>query len=104
MTDRKFEFTDARGGSAIGVRVVTRATETEIAGRLDDGTLKIRLKASPAGDDAANEELVGFLAERLGVPESKIEIVAGHDTRDKIVSVEGMTAQAVETKLMPQNS
>lgn len=104
MSDRKFEFTDARGGSAIGVRVVTRATETEIAGRLDDGTLKIRLKASPAGDPSANEELIDFLAEQLGVPKTQIEIVAGQDTRDKIVSVEGMTAQAVESKLVPQNS
>ncbi len=103
MTDRKFEFTDARGGSAIGVRVVTRAADTEIAGRLDDGTLKIRLKASPAGDPAANEELVSFLANRLGVELNKVEIVAGQDTRDKIVSVEGMTAETVESKLMPQN-
>jgi uncharacterized protein YggU (UPF0235/DUF167 family) len=67
MSDRKFEITDARGGAALGVRVVTRATATEIVGKTDDGTLKVRLVASPAGDPAANEELLNFLAEKLGV-------------------------------------
>lgn len=100
MTDRKFEITDARGGAALGVRVVTRATHTEIVGRNEDGTLKIRLQASPAGDPAANEELIAFLAEMLGVSSEMVEIVAGEGTRDKILSVEGLTTQQVEAKLL----
>ncbi|MEL6307050.1 MAG: DUF167 domain-containing protein [Chloroflexota bacterium] len=101
MTDRKFEITDARGGAALGVRVVTKATETEIVGKTDEGTLKIRLVASPAGDSSANEELVGFLAEKLSVPAEKIEILFGEDKRDKIISIEGMTTREVEAKLLP---
>lgn len=100
MSDRKFEITDARGGSALGVRIVTRATSTEIAGRTEDGTLKIRLKASPAGDPAANKELVDFLSEKLGVDVDKIEIVAGEGSRDKILSVVGLSVQEVEAKLV----
>jgi len=99
MSDRKFEITDARGGAALGVRVVTRAAETELAGRNEDNTLKIRLKATPAGDPSANKELVEFLADKLGVETSKIEIVAGESKRDKILSIEGMTVQQVEEKL-----
>ncbi len=101
MTDRKFEITDARGGAALGIRVVTRAAQTEIAGKSEDGTLKIRLKASPAGDPSANEELVEFLAAKLGIESSKIEIVAGAANRDKILSFEGLTVQEVEAKLQP---
>lgn len=104
MADRKFEITDAQGGSALGVRIVTRATATEIAGRLDDGTLKIRLKASPAGDPAANKELVDFLSDKLSVESDRIEIVAGEGSRDKILSVMGLTTQEVEQKLMADNS
>jgi len=100
MTERKFEITDARGGAALGVRVVTRAVHTEIAGKMEDGTVKIRLKASPAGDPAANKELVDFLAGQLGVDTGKIEIVAGEANRDKILSVEGMTTQELEGKLL----
>ncbi len=99
MSDRKFEITDARGGAALGVRVVTRAAETELAGRNDDNTLKIRLKSTPAGDPSANQELVEFLAEKLEVDTSRIEIVAGESNRDKILSIEGMTVNQVEEKL-----
>lgn len=97
--DRKFEITDAKGGSAFTVRVVTRAAHTEFAGMQEDGVLKIRLKAAPAGDPAANQELIQFLAEKLGVAVNKIEIVAGSDGRDKLISVEGISTAAVEEKL-----
>jgi uncharacterized protein (TIGR00251 family) len=100
MNEREFKITDARGGAAVGVRVVTKSTETEIAGKTEEGTLKIRLKASPAGDPSANKELIDFLAEKLGVEKSKIEIVAGEDKRDKILSVEGLTTQQVDERLM----
>lgn len=97
--DRDFKITDAKGGAAFTVRVVTRAVNTEVVGIQDDGSLKIRLKATPAGDVAANNELVAFLAEKLGVPQEKVEIVAGQDGRDKLVSVEGITTGDVESKL-----
>lgn len=99
MSDRKFEITDARGGAALGVRVVTRSETTELAGKNEDNTLKIRLKATPAGDPAANKELVEFLAATLGVDVGKIEIVAGEKNRDKILSIIGMTTEEVEKKL-----
>lgn len=99
MSDRKFEITDARGGAALGVRVVTRANATELVGRNEDNTLKIRLKSTPAGDPSANKELVAFLSSKLGVAENKIEIVAGESSRDKILSIEGMSTNDVEEKL-----
>lgn len=99
MSDRKFEITDARGGVALGVRIVTRADETEIVGRNEDNTLKIRLMAKGAGEAEANQELIGFLASKLGVAENKIEIVAGESKRDKILSFVGLTVQDVEEKL-----
>ena len=97
--NRKFEITDARGGAAINIRVVTQAEKTEIVGIQDDGVLKIRLMASPAGDPAANKELIEFLAARLGVATDHIEIVAGASGREKIVSVEGVTSDQVEAMI-----
>lgn len=102
LEDRKFEITDAKGGAAFTLRVVTRAVNTEIAGIHEDGALKIRLQAQSAGAPDANEELVSFLSEQLGVDKKKIEIVAGHSTREKLISVEGITTQDVETKLSAQ--
>ena|SRR5664279_3588228 len=94
--NRKFEITDARGGSALNVRVVTQAERTEIVGIQEDGVLKVRLMASPAGDPSANRELIEFLAARLGVSSDHLEIVAGEGGREKIVSVEGVTSDQVE--------
>jgi len=96
---RKFEITDAKGGAAFTVRIVTRAVNTEVVGIQDDGTLKIRLIATPAGDPAANQELVTFLAEKLEVPASSIEIVAGANGREKVIAVEGITTNDVENRL-----
>ena len=95
--DRKFEITDARGGAALSIRVVTQAEKTEIVGIQEDGVLKIRLMASPAGDPSANRELIDFLAARLGISTDHFEIVAGAGGREKIVSVEGISSEQVET-------
>jgi uncharacterized protein YggU (UPF0235/DUF167 family) len=97
--NRKFQITDARGGAAFTVRVISRADASEIMGVQEDGSLKVRLTAPGAGDDAANHELVTLLASRLEVQASAIEIVAGANGREKIISVEGITTADVETKL-----
>jgi uncharacterized protein (TIGR00251 family) len=98
--NRKFEITSAKSGAAFTVRVVTRSAKTEIAGIQEDGTIKIRLTASPS-DGSSNQQLIDFLAERLGVPTSAIDIVAGKDSRDKMISVEGISADHLEARLKP---
>ncbi len=102
--NRKFEITDARGGAAFAVRVVTRAAATEIVGTQEDGALKVRLVASPAGDPAANEELINLLAQKLEVDKKRIEIVAGAGSREKMISVEGISTADVESKLGGQKA
>jgi uncharacterized protein (TIGR00251 family) len=96
---RNFEITDAKGGAAFTVRVVTRAVNTEVVGINEDGSLRIRLQASPAGDPVANRELVEFLAEKLEVDADKIEIVAGMNGREKVIAVEGISTAELESKL-----
>ncbi len=71
-----------------------RARATALAGRHGDA-LKIRLAAPPV-DGAANEELVRFLAETLGVPRRAVTITAGLARRRKTVKIDGIeTAAAV---------
>lgn len=97
---RDMRITDAKRGAAFTVRVVTRAQRDELVGIQEDGTVKVRLTASPA-EGQANVALVKFLAARLGVPERAVEIVAGHQHRDKVVSVEGISTEDVEIRLQP---
>ncbi|NDJ86379.1 MAG: DUF167 domain-containing protein [Chloroflexi bacterium] len=101
--DYKLEIKEAYSGAAFTVRVVTRASRVEIAGIQEDGTLKIRLTETHS-EGAADRQLVGFLAEKLEVEPDKIEIVAGENARDKLITVDGIKPQDVETKLVPDAS
>jgi uncharacterized protein (TIGR00251 family) len=95
---RKFEITDAQHGAAFTVRAITRASKLEVVGVQDDGSLKIRLTESPAGG-AANRQLIQFMAEILEVDQDQIEIVAGADKPNKIISVKDVTPAWVEEHL-----
>jgi uncharacterized protein YggU (UPF0235/DUF167 family) len=99
---RSFTITKAESGAAFPIRVVTRAQRNEIVGAQDDGTLKIRLTASPS-DGQADNALIKFLAERLGIPESKIEMVAGRDKPGtvKMITVQGVSTADAEEMLQP---
>lgn len=85
------------GAVRFHVRVQPRASRNEIAGVLGDA-LKIRLQAPPV-DGAANEALVTFLADELGVPRRGVRIVAGSTSRSKVVEVDGIAASAVDRLL-----
>lgn len=95
---RQFKFHDAVAGAALTVRVQPRARRNAVAGFLSDGTVKVQL-TSPPVEGAANDALVGFLAETLGLNRSQVEIVAGHAARQKLVSVTGIHPADVETRL-----
>ena len=96
---REFRITDAQHGAAFTVRVVTRADNVEIVGLQDDGVLKIRLTESPA-EGRANAQLVQFLADVLEVSPAQIEIVAGADKPNKIISVKNVSPAWVEEHLL----
>ncbi len=99
MTDRKFNLHDGRKGSALAVRVTPRASRNEIVELLDDGTIKVRIASSPS-DQEANETLIEFLSEVLGVPRSRLDIVAGVAGRDKLISVIDMDAETAHQRIV----
>lgn len=100
---RKFKITDAQKGAAFAVHVVTRARKNEVTGRMDNDAIKVRLTA-PAVEGKANEALVAFLADQLGVRKSAIEIVAGLKSRDKMICVLGLSPDEVDERLLTQHS
>ena len=73
------------------VRVVPRASRSEIAGE-HDGALRVRVAAPPV-EGAANEELTRTLAHLLGVPPRAVEITRGHSSKTKLVRVAGADRQ-----------
>jgi uncharacterized protein (TIGR00251 family) len=96
---RKYVLHDGKRGSALALRVTPRASQNKIVGLLTDGTIKVHIAAPPVDDDA-NKELLVFLAEVLGVPKSRVEIVAGNTGRDKLVSVLDMDVETVHERIL----
>jgi len=84
-------------GIRLRLRIQPRASRSEVAG-LHGELLRIRLAAPPV-DGAANEELVRFLAGVLGVPARAVEVTSGHASRQKTVTVEGVTPAAAARAL-----
>lgn len=85
-----FECSESDGSVTFAVRVVPRASRTEVVGE-HDGALKIRVPAPPV-EGAANEELTRFLARQFGVPVRAVAVVSGHSSRTKRVRARGATA------------
>lgn len=58
----------------------------------------MRLSAPPV-EGAANEALVEFLAKAFGQPRRNVTIVSGHKSRDKRVSIEGISETDLAARL-----
>lgn len=82
------------GRITLKLHIQPGARTTEVAG-LHGDALKIRLAAPPV-DGKANEALIGFLAEILGLTRSAVALKSGHSSRRKVLEVYGATKEAVE--------
>jgi len=84
-------------GAELQLHIQPRASRTELAGT-HGGALKIRIAAPPV-DDAANAELIRFLAQVLEVPSSRLELRRGRRSRRKVVLIRQATPAAVREAL-----
>jgi uncharacterized protein (TIGR00251 family) len=81
------DYLERDGALTFKVRVVPRASRSEIVGE-HDGALRVRIAAPPV-DGAANDELVRLLARAFGVARNEIAIIAGQTAKLKTVRVTG---------------
>ncbi len=79
------------------VRLRARAHKDELIG-MRDGVLQARVTAPPV-DGKANRALCRLIAKRLRVAPSKVSVVRGEKSRDKLVRVEGIDAGALREAL-----
>jgi uncharacterized protein len=85
---------DSAQGATFAVKVHPRANKTEITGILGDGAnavLKVSL-CSPPVEGRANEELIEFFAKLTGTPRSAISVLAGAQSRTKVLRIAGRSA------------
>ena len=87
------QLSENERGTTFTVRVVPRASRSEIAG-VHEGALRVRIAAPPV-EGAANSELVRLLAKSLKVPQNAVRIISGTSSKKKIVRIQGVTPAAV---------
>ena len=75
------------GGWSLALHVQPGAKRSAPAG-LHGERLKLRI-AAPALDGRANDALIAFVAERLGVPRARVAVAKGERSREKLVVVSG---------------
>lgn len=68
------------------VRVLPRSSKNEIMGEMADGALKVKLTAAPV-DGKANEALISLLTEHFNCPKTKIKIVRGQTSKNKVIEI-----------------
>jgi uncharacterized protein (TIGR00251 family) len=87
------EISESDGWVELTVRVIPRASRSEVVGEFD-GALKVKVCAPPV-DGAANAEIQKLIAKRLRVSRSAVQIVSGESSRTKRLRVSGVTADQV---------
>jgi uncharacterized protein len=81
----------------IEVRLRPRGKGDELLD-MEDGVLRARVSAPPV-DGKANRALCRMIAKRVGVAPSRVSVVRGEKSRDKVIRVEGVDAAALEKTL-----
>ncbi|HEU4784886.1 MAG TPA: DUF167 family protein [Ktedonobacterales bacterium] len=84
----------------VAVRVTPRARRNALT--LEGETLRAWLTAPPV-DGAANAALLALLAERLGLPKRAVTLLRGESSREKLVAIEGISAEEFRKRLAPSS-
>ncbi|PKK92189.1 MAG: hypothetical protein CVV64_01910 [Candidatus Wallbacteria bacterium HGW-Wallbacteria-1] len=82
------------------VKATPRASSNALKG-FRNNVLLIQVTAAP-DRNRANEELIKLLAKTIGIPKSRITILRGHTSRNKTLSISGMSLAEIERILEKQ--
>lgn len=73
----------------VAIRVKPGASRTAVGGRYSDGSSLIVAVTAPAVDGKATEAALRAVAEAFGVRRSKVSLVSGERSREKVLEVDG---------------
>jgi uncharacterized protein len=79
-------------GVLLTIRVVPRASQNKVM-EIKEEYIKVAVKSPPV-ENKANETLVEFLAKKLAVPKSALQIKCGRTGKNKIVEIKSAAPKA----------
>jgi uncharacterized protein (TIGR00251 family) len=89
--------TETREGVRLEIKVQPRSSRNQIAGE-QDGVLKIKLTAPPV-DREANQALIDYLSDLLGIPKRSVNLIKGETSRNKLVEISGIDKEFLLKKV-----
>ena len=82
---------------SLKVRVQPRASRNQVDG-FEEGIIRVQVTASPTNGQA-NDGVIALLSDVLGISKSRLTIVRGHSSRNKLVSVATLMEQEVRHRI-----
>jgi uncharacterized protein YggU (UPF0235/DUF167 family) len=93
MIGREFHFHDGKKGAALAVRLSVSGKKSSIKKVLKDGTVTVVLNQSTTDP---NQALIRLLSQALNIPEDHFEIIAGEDSKEKLISILDIKPEEVQ--------
>ena len=77
----------------IAVQITPSASKNEVIGMQND-VLRIKISAPPV-KGKANKELIDYLSHLLGISKDRLDIIKGHTSKNKLISIDGLNKISV---------
>ena len=84
-------------GAKISLRAYPNASRDEVIG-FTDGVLHVKIAAPPVRGKA-NERLIAFFSQLLGISKGSVSIIKGHTSRNKLIAIDGLSRDDVMKRL-----
>jgi hypothetical protein len=95
-------FRQTAEGVEISLHVLPNAPKSQIVGT-HNNKLKIKIKAPPV-DGKANEAIVAFFSEYLGIAKSQINVDKGEKSKSKTILIRGVPLAELQSHLLQSNN
>ena len=97
MLETPFKINTCENGIRFSVVIQPRSSKNEVLG-VYNNSLKIRL-TSPPVNESANKTCIKFLAKWLGMSPTKVRIVMGFSSKNKIIEINSIDESVFRDKL-----
>lgn len=77
----------------IKIHLIPRSSRNQLISCLGD-QLKIKITAPPV-EGRANQALIAFLAKKLGIAKTRVELVAGETSKQKRIKIRGLVLNEI---------
>ena len=90
-------LTETPQGTLLKIKVLPKSSMNKICG-IENGILKIKV-TSPPDKNLANEAVISLLSNAFNLAKSSIEIIKGHQSRQKTICFLHQSQVVIEKKL-----